>query len=135
MAMDLATYDHTEPSTDEADQATRQNPAGLKKCPFCAELIQPEAVKCRHCGEFLDGSGRTGRKPRAKQWYFSTSSVVVALLCLGPIALPLIWLNPRYKPATRAIITVIVLVVTALCVYLMKVMYQQFFDQLQALGM
>lgn len=28
-----------------------------KKCPMCAEVIMAAAVKCKHCGERLDGAG------------------------------------------------------------------------------
>lgn len=38
---------------DKAELAKRALKAGDRKCPFCAELVKREAVKCRHCGSDL----------------------------------------------------------------------------------
>ena len=61
--------------------------------------------------------------------------MVLALLTLGPLALPLVWVNPRYKPAIKAVITVIVLAVTILCLYLVVQIYLRFVNQFTSLGL
>ena len=67
----------------------------MKKCPFCAEDIQDAAIKCKHCGEFLDGFTAPHFAEEKIQWYFRKSFIIFAVCCVGPLALPLIWWHPQ----------------------------------------
>ncbi len=84
----------------------------MKKCPYCAEEIQDAAIKCKHCGEFLDGSSRPSRNETAVKWYFRTSTIIVAVLCVGPLALPLIWWRPDMKREWKIGLTIVILALT-----------------------
>ncbi|MDD4957486.1 MAG: zinc ribbon domain-containing protein [Candidatus Omnitrophica bacterium] len=77
----------------------------MKKCPYCAEEIQDEAVKCRYCGEFLE-------KKKETAWYLKTPTLVIAFLAIGPIMLPLVWLRPDLSRNKKILITAAILVIT-----------------------
>jgi hypothetical protein len=66
---------------------------------------------------------------------FTTTAVVVALLCIGPLALPMVWFNPRYKIVTKLIVTSLVIVFTFLLGYLAILMYTRFLESISELGL
>src|SRR4029450_10022778 len=49
-----------------------------KHCPYCAEEIRGEAVKCRYCGSFVSGN------PLSRSWYRSRINRRIAGVCGGP---------------------------------------------------
>src|SRR5437867_13089306 len=52
--------------------------AWTKRCPYCAEEICAEAVKCRWCGSLLEpGSALT------RTWYRAREGKMIAGVCAG----------------------------------------------------
>jgi hypothetical protein len=98
----------------------------MKNCPFCAEEIQSAAIKCKHCGEFLDGSGPSKSPEQQLPWYLRTTFIVIALSFVGPLALPLIWLRPKTSMAWKIGLSI------AICL-LTWVLYQSTMSALQSL--
>jgi len=64
-------------------------------------------------------------------WYHKPVLIVIAILCVGPLALPLVWMSPRLSKVNKVAITVIVLLLTVWLVRASVDMYGYLMDRLE----
>jgi len=51
-------------------------------------------------------------KSQETKWYFKTYWILVAFLSVGPLALPLVWFNPRFNKKTKIILTIVTILLS-----------------------
>lgn len=69
-----------------------------KICPYCHEPIQIRALKCKHCGEYLDPRLRPDYRPQSQPEAVAASAVVVNIHHPRP---------PRWNPGVAAVLSLL----------------------------
>lgn len=75
--------------------------ATKKKCPFCAELIKSEAIKCRYCGEFLDDNAQKEASAIRKTGRETFGRTDVADYLHVPVSVVDKWVRKKQMPFSQ----------------------------------
>jgi hypothetical protein len=81
------------------------SPAPAVRCWSCQRSLASDDRYCRTCGQ---GQGAFLSWQYRPFWIF-----VLAFTALGPLALPLVWRTPRFDRATKWVVTVVLIAITA----------------------
>lgn len=70
---------------------------------------------------------------KAMKWYLRPASIVIAILVVGPFALPLVWMSPAFNKWAKVLITAGLIILTIWAIKASADLIQLIFKQMQEL--
>ena len=67
------------------------------------------------------------------KWYLRPMAVVIAILAIGPFAIPLVWKSPAFKKWVKVTITVLLVLLTIWTIKVSVALYQMLKAEMQNL--
>ena len=71
-------------------------------------------------------------EPKKVKWYFKPAWIIVAILAVGPLALPLILLSPELKPIHKIGFTILIVLLTIWLYFFTVKTYEIVKEQMKA---